>query len=121
VDGDTELNNDNQNYFILLGYAAQTAASIIQARSIIRKAEPDIIVMETVLPDGDGFLFCRELCSKTNASVIFLTHKSNDEDLVKGMETGANDYIKKPFQREILSVRVDAVMRRRNIRGKALW
>jgi DNA-binding response OmpR family regulator len=71
-------------------------------------------LLDVNLPDGDGFSFCKEITATCNAHIIFLTAKSEHEDMLKGLTTGGDDYICKPFHMAELLARVESAMRRRN-------
>lgn len=113
VDDDFYLNNANQNEFYRRGYVVLTATSYSEARTILNKAEPDIIIMEATLPDGSGFSFCHEISCHTGASIVFLTIKSDKKDMIKGIRLGCDEYIQKPFSKEVMIARIEAIMRRR--------
>ena len=74
--------------------------------------QPDVILLDIMLPGKDGFQVCREVRSFSSAPVIMLTAKGETEDKVAGLEMGADDYITKPFEVRELLARVHAVMRR---------
>jgi DNA-binding response OmpR family regulator len=63
---------------------------------------PDVILLDVMLPDGDGIDFCREIYGKTAAQVIFLTAKSDNEDLKKGLAAGGNVYLTKPYSPTVM-------------------
>jgi DNA-binding response OmpR family regulator len=111
VDDDFYLNNTNQNEFYRRGYAVLTATSCDEARTILNEAKPDIIIMEVVLPDGNGFSFFSEI--STEASIVFLTILSDKKDMIKGIKLGCDEYIQKPFCKDVMIARVEAIMRRR--------
>ena len=113
VDSDPEVNNRNQCSFYPRGFTVLTATTVALARQILLEYEPDIILMEAILPDGDGFELIKELKSGTSASIIFLTYRADDKDVVKGLNLGATDYIKKPFYSDLLIARVELAMRNR--------
>jgi DNA-binding response OmpR family regulator len=73
---------------------------------------PDLIVLDVMLPDGDGFLLARRLRKSHTMPIIFLTAKSSESDRITGFELGADDYVVKPFSPKELSLRVEAVLRR---------
>lgn len=88
-----------------------------EAIVIAKREHPDIIILDVMLPEMDGFEVCRNL--KQNRStreipIIMLTARSDDSDVVKGLEIGADDYITKPFSPKILIARVQAAIRRKN-------
>ena len=74
---------------------------------------PDLILLDVMMPDGSGFDFCTELRQKTNAPIIFLTCRDENESIVKGLLQGGDDYVTKPYDLDILSARVTAQLRRR--------
>ncbi|RYG54551.1 MAG: response regulator transcription factor [Chitinophagaceae bacterium] len=82
---------------------------------LFRQQKPDICVLDIMLPNKDGFAIAEEIRSVDPlVPIIFLTAKTQTNDLVKGFSLGANDYIRKPFSMEELIVRIDNAMRHRN-------
>jgi DNA-binding response OmpR family regulator len=78
----------------------------------IETREPDLIVLDVMLPDGDGFLLARKIRKSHVVPIIFLTAKATESDRITGFELGADDYVVKPFSPKELSLRVEAVLRR---------
>jgi DNA-binding response OmpR family regulator len=79
------------------------------------KIKPDVCVLDVMLPSKDGFEIAEEIRSLDNdVPIIFLTAKTQTEDLVKGFSLGGNDYIKKPFSMEELIVRIENAIRKKN-------
>ena len=115
VEDDVDLNDANRRTLELRHYTVQTALTLERAREILHDIEPDIILLDVTLPDGNGFSFCREIREKTQAHILFLTAKNEHEDMVRGLTTGGDDYIIKPFHADELLARVEATMRRREI------
>lgn len=82
---------------------------------LFKEHHPDICVLDVMLPNKDGFTIAEEIRAiDNNVPIIFLTAKTQTEDLVKGFQTGGNDYIRKPFSMEELIVRIENVLRFRN-------
>lgn len=73
----------------------------------------DLIILDINLPDGNGIDFCREIRKSSKVPIIFLTANDMEIDIVTGLESGADDYITKPFSLAVLRARVNAVVRRR--------
>ena len=73
---------------------------------------PELIVLDVMLPDGDGFLLAKQIRRSHLVPIIFLTAKSSESDRITGFEVGADDYVIKPFSPRELSLRVEAVLRR---------
>lgn len=83
---------------------------------IALKEEPDLIVLDILLPDIDGFSVCRRLKEGgSDSSIIMLTARDQVVDKVKGLELGADDYITKPFSLQELKARIKAVLRRKEL------
>jgi two-component system OmpR family response regulator len=95
------------------GCAVTTGATGMDALALASAAKPDLIVLDVVLPDIDGFEVCRRLRAIDNdVPVIFLTARDTTSDTVTGLTLGGDDYITKPFSVEALVARVRAVLRR---------
>lgn len=89
-----------------------TAVSVKEAVSTAKEEKPDLMVLDVMLPDGDGFSLMQQLRAFTNVPVIFLTAKDEAADKLAGLGLGADDYISKPFMPQELVLRVYAVLRR---------
>ena len=87
-------------------------STIKEAEEKFRQQTFDLLILDVNLPDGDGLSFARRVRKKGNLPVIFLTAKDMDEDVMRGFETGADDYVTKPFNVQILIQRVRAVLGR---------
>lgn len=100
------------------GYHVDVAETIGQARELL-KERFDVIILDVMLPDGNGFEFCRELRNQGDLTpVLMLTALSASEDIVRGLTTGADDYVAKPFSLHELFGRVTALLRRQQWDGK---
>lgn len=96
----------------LEGYQVVEARNGIQALEQARQYLPDLIIMDVMMPEMDGFETLRAIREISTVPVILLTVKSDEEDKIRGLEYGADDYITKPFSPRELSSRVNAVLRR---------
>ena len=96
----------------LEGYEVIEAGNGVEALEQVRQHVPDLIVMDVMMPELDGFETLRLLREFSTIPVILLTVKSEEEDKIRGLELGADDYITKPFSPRELSSRVNAVLRR---------
>lgn len=79
---------------------------------MLASAEPDVVVLDLMLPGMDGFEVCRRIRAKSAVPIIMLTARGDDFDVVGGLEAGADDYVIKPVQPRVLDARIRAVLRR---------
>ena len=89
-----------------------TAATVKKAVAEAQREKPDLMILDVMLPDGDGFSLMQQLRTFTNVPVIFLTAKDETADKLAGLGLGADDYISKPFLPQELILRIYAVLRR---------
>ena len=94
------------------GFTVEKAANGGAAVELARSFEPDIILLDIMLPVKDGWQVCREVRAFSKTPIIMLTAKGETEDKVNGLNLGADDYITKPFEASELIARVHAVLRR---------
>jgi two-component system alkaline phosphatase synthesis response regulator PhoP len=95
------------------GYAVFTASSGIEGLEFTREKEPDLIILDIMLPELDGYEVCKQLRAEGNHTpIIMLTVKNTEIDKVLGLELGADDYVTKPFSVRELSARVKTIFRR---------
>jgi DNA-binding response OmpR family regulator len=95
------------------GFQVAEAFNGKQAIQKLRDVTPDLILLDVMMPDLDGFEVLETIREGSNVPVIMLTAKGEEDDRVRGLELGADDYITKPFSLKELAARVRAVMRRR--------
>ena len=94
------------------GYEVCTATDGLQALKLARDARPDLIVLDIMLPELDGFEVCRILRREMNVPILMLTARADEVDKVVGLEVGADDYMTKPFSMREFLARVKALLRR---------
>ncbi len=97
---------DKQNYEVLLAFDG------IEAMDIFEQKHPDMILLDIMMPRMDGFQFLTRLRQTSKVPVIMISAKQQENDIIKGFELGADDYICKPFRLRELLMRIRAVMRR---------
>jgi DNA-binding response OmpR family regulator len=109
VEDDFDISNMLRIYFSGQGYEVQVAPRGGDALSMTRKQLPNLIVLDIMLPDMNGYDVCRDLRMTTRTShipIIFLTQRDERSDKIQGLELGADDYVTKPFDIEELKLRV---------------
>ena len=94
------------------GYGVVAAGDGEQALALHARHEPDLVILDLMLPKVDGFEVCREIRRRGETPVIMLTARGDDVDAIVGLELGADDYVTKPFNPRALVARVKAVLRR---------
>ncbi|HEX3787968.1 MAG TPA: response regulator transcription factor [Pseudonocardiaceae bacterium] len=105
----------------LSGFDVHTAASGAQAMTAAAAAAPDIVVLDVMLPDTDGFSLARRLRTEhESVPVLFLTARDSVEDRIAGLTVGGDDYVTKPFSLEEVVLRLRAILRRTQARADEL-
>ena len=99
-------------YLKLADYEVTQFGGITGLKDAILEEKPDLLILDVMLPDGDGFIFAKELRQYSRIPLIFLSARESESDRITGFEIGADDYIVKPFSSKELVLRVDAVLRR---------
>ena len=94
------------------GYSAKTTASGTEALELADSFNPDLIVLDLMLPDLSGEEVCKELRKRSDVPIIMVTARTAEEERIQGLEIGADDYVTKPFSPRELVARVKSVLRR---------
>lgn len=94
------------------GYAVEAAYNGVEALEKVKSRHPDLVVLDLMMPEMDGWEVCRRLRKESDIPIIILTARSDDVDKIIGLELGADDYVTKPFNPRELVARVKAVLRR---------
>ncbi len=112
VDDDANTTRLVKLYLQRDGHTVTTAADGVEALNAAREKHPDLIVLDIMMPKMDGVEVCRVLRQESDIPIIMLTARTTDEDKLKGLDMGADDYVTKPFSPGELAARVRAVLRR---------
>lgn len=113
VEDDRNLREALAETLVDEGYAVRTAATLAAARAELKTGPADVLVLDLMLPDGDGSTLCRELKRSGAATrVLMLTARTLEDDVVKGFDVGADDYVGKPYRLKELLARIAALARR---------
>jgi DNA-binding response OmpR family regulator len=94
------------------GFAAEVVATLELAREAYQREPPDLILLDVMLPDGDGRDLARDIRKESDVPIVMLTARGEEIDRVLGLELGADDYVVKPFSARELTARIRAIMRR---------
>ncbi len=112
VDDERRLVSLVQSYLTQDGFRVVTANNGREALVVARKEKPDLIILDIMMPEMNGYDFMRQHRNERNTPIILLTARVDDEEKVVGLELGADDYMTKPFRPRELMARVHAVLRR---------
>ena len=112
VDDDEALSEMLQLVLSTEGYAARTCHTGDRAMAAFRAYEPDLVLLDLMLPGRDGVDVCRDIRASSDVPIIMLTAKSDTTDVVGGLAAGADDYVAKPFKTQELLARIKTRLRR---------
>lgn len=112
IDDDVRMLRMMQRTLELEGYRVRTASDGEAALAICDEENPDLVLLDIIMPGMDGYAVCQNIREFSQIPIIMVTAKDNNEEKVAGLDTGADDYITKPFSANELAARVRAVLRR---------
>lgn len=112
VDDENSIRRLLETRLLMLGYEVVTAADGIEALDIFRNQVPDLVVLDVMLPQLDGYGVCQELRKQSDLPIIMLTALGDVADRLMGLELGADDYLSKPFSPKELEARICSLLRR---------
>ena len=119
VEDDTEIADVLRRTLRQEGHEVRSAGDGVEALEMAEEFIPDLVVLDLGLPKLDGVEVLRRLRAESDVPILILTARSETEDRVEGLDSGADDYLVKPFERQELLARMRALMRRRPPRGSA--
>ena len=119
VDDEARIRSIIKKYAEFEGHTVTESGDGMDAVRLCRKEKYDIIIMDIMMPELDGFSSCREIRKVTDTPIIMLSARGEEYDKINGFELGIDDYVVKPFSPKELMLRVDAIMRRVAKRGIA--
>lgn len=119
VEDDRDIMNANCAALELEGYRVFAADTLAKGRQIAEATPLDLIILDVLLPDGNGLSYCEELRAKNDVRILFLSALNAKADVLKGLRAGGDDYIAKPYDLDELLARVEALLRRGRLNGPA--
>lgn len=114
VDDEFRIRQIIRKYAEFEGYTVEEAVDGMQAIEVCKKEEFDLIIMDVMMPELDGFSACREIRKFRTTPIIMLSARGEEYDKIHGFELGSDDYVVKPFSPKELMMRVNAVIKRSN-------
>ncbi len=118
VEDEKELNRMTGDYLKAAGFSILSAYAGRTALELFKKKPVDLVIIDIMLPDLDGFELTRQIRAESTVPILILTALSGEGDRVLGLEIGADDYLAKPFSMKELGARVRALIRRTYVLGK---
>ncbi len=112
IDDDAKLNELLKDFLKDFGFEVITATHPARGLKKLKQALPDLVILDIMLPEMDGFEVCRAIRQTSNVPIIMLTARGEITDKVVGLELGADDYLAKPFEPRELVARIQSVLRR---------
>jgi len=112
VDDEASIRRILETRLSMIGYDVVTAGDGEEALETFRKSEPDLVVLDVMMPKLDGYGVCQELRKESDVPIIMLTALGDVADRITGLELGADDYVVKPFSPKELEARIRSVLRR---------
>ena len=116
IDDDQKLSELLKQYFHQYDIVVIPAFHPKKGLELMRSENPDIIILDVMLPDMDGFTVCREIRKESDIPIIMLTARGDTTDKIVGLEIGADDYLAKPFEPRELVARIQTIVRRSQTR-----
>jgi two-component system response regulator RegX3 len=112
VEDETSISEPLAAYLARDGFTPEVARTLSAAREAFGRDEPDVVLLDVMLPDGDGRDLCREIRTRSDVPIVMLTARGEEVDRIVGLELGADDYVVKPFSAGELVARIRAIQRR---------
>lgn len=103
------------------GYNTISVYTKQDAKNAILENHIDFLLLDIGLPDGSGLDLCREIKNQIDFPIVFFTANDTEEDMIRGFESGCDDYISKPFSIEVLKFKINAILKRSDIKAKKLF
>lgn len=112
ADDDRDIRDSLARYLRQHGYRVSTATDSVDVQKLLAVSEPDLVILDIMMPGEDGLALCRRIQESRPLPTIFLSALSDDIDRIVGLELGADDYVTKPFNPRELLARIKSVLRR---------
>jgi two-component system KDP operon response regulator KdpE len=112
IEDDVTLNRLLASHLQSLGYEVHSAEGGLEGIKLAEETKPDLLILDIMMPGTDGWEVCRRIRRTSDVPILMLTAKGAQEDVIEGLELGADDYLKKPFDLRELELRLEAILRR---------
>jgi len=112
IEDDTVLREELAKMIVIYGYSCDYTDDFENIITLVQSAKPDLILLDINLPYYDGYHICREIRKQSEVPIIIVTSRNTDMDELMGMNLGADDFVTKPYNKQILLARIAAVLKR---------
>lgn len=112
IDDDININRIIEHTFEESGAQVFSANNGLDGLRLLYKHQPDLVILDVLMPEMDGWQVCQQIRQLTDVPVIMLTALKSDQEIIQGLDVGADDFISKPFNPQVLLARARAVLRR---------
>lgn len=120
VDDETRMLDLLSLYLTPLNYRCLKTSSGKEAITTLQKENVDLVILDIMMPDMDGWATCQKIRELSDVPIIMLTARNETTDIIKGLKFGADDYVTKPFHEDELVARIEALLRRANDQQKSI-
>lgn len=117
IEDDLDILHSNRDALELVGYRVITGNTLAIGRELVKKQSPDLIILDVLLPDGNGLEYCEELRGESGVRILFLSALNTKADALNGLRVGGDDYMAKPYDLDELILRVETLLRRGKLLG----
>ena len=117
IDDDKKLNDRLSRYLPKFGFVVVSATHPFEGLKMLKQNQPDLIILDVMLPDMEGFEVCKKIREEFSVPIIMLTARGEVMDRIVGLELGADDYMPKPFEPRELVARIKTILRRSQIQS----